>query len=97
MEARAYTNKYFSDNIGELNDEINYPIGFQASEDWLDQFLENRMREFGDYEDAIVHQELVLNHSLLFPMLNSGILTPQWYESVCRWGTDVDEALYQWQ
>ena len=76
LEARAYTNQYFPDNIGELSDDICYPIGFSASEKWLDEFLENRMKEFGDYEDAIVHKEHLLNHSLLTPMLNIGMLTP---------------------
>lgn len=76
LEAQAYTNQYFPDNIGNLSNAISYPIGFKASEKWINQFLENRMKEFGDYEDAIVHKELVLNHSLLTPMLNTGMLTP---------------------
>ena len=33
--------------------------------------------EFGDYEDAIVKDESVLNHSLLSPLINSGLLTPK--------------------
>jgi len=77
LEALNYTRKYFADNIGDLGDAISYPIGFKASELWLDQFLKNRMNEFGVYEDAIVHKELLLNHSLLTPLLNTGILTPQ--------------------
>jgi deoxyribodipyrimidine photolyase-related protein len=76
LEAHAYTNNYFADNIGNLSNEINYPIGYDASEQWLHQFLESRMMEFGDYEDAIVHKEMLLNHSLLTPMLNVGMLTP---------------------
>ncbi|MBB6002634.1 cryptochrome/photolyase family protein [Arcicella rosea] len=76
QEARAYTNTYFADNIGIFSDSINYPIGYKASEQWLHQFLENRMVDFGDYEDAIVHKELLLNHSLLTPMLNVGMLSP---------------------
>ena len=43
----------------------------------LFSFLEERMEEFGDYEDAIVHKEMLLNHSLLTPMLNVGLLTPE--------------------
>lgn len=76
QEARDYTNLYFPNNIGTLGNTINYPVGFQESEKWLNQFLENRMAEFGVYEDAIVHKELLLNHSLLSPMLNVGLLTP---------------------
>jgi deoxyribodipyrimidine photolyase-related protein len=77
LEAKAYTELYFANNIGNLSETVNYPIGFKASEEWLDQFLEKRFAEFGDYEDAIIHKELLLNHSLLTPMLNIGLLTPQ--------------------
>jgi deoxyribodipyrimidine photolyase-related protein len=77
LEAREYTRQYFGDNIGYLSEVVNYPISHQASEYWLTQFLENRLAEFGDYEDAIVYQEMLLNHSLLTPMLNVGLLTPK--------------------
>jgi deoxyribodipyrimidine photolyase-related protein len=77
LEAHAYTERYFADNIGYLNDSINYPISFEAGEQWLTQFLERRMAEFGVYEDAILQKEMLLNHSLLTPMLNVGLLTPQ--------------------
>lgn len=76
-EAQDYTNRYFANNIGNLGKTINYAIGFEESEHWLNQFLENRLAEFGDYEDAIVHKELLLNHSLLSPMLNVGLLMPR--------------------
>jgi len=77
LEAKAYTRQYYAKNTGNLSETVNYPIGFKASEEWLDQFLKNRFAEFGDYEDAIIHKELVLNHSLLTPMLNIGLLTPK--------------------
>lgn len=76
-EASAYVTQNFSNNNGELSDAITFPIGHAASQQWLDQFLEIRLAEFGDYEDAIVWQESLLNHSLLTPMLNVGMLTPQ--------------------
>jgi len=75
-EAKAYTKQHFVDNIGQLSETINYPIGFEESEQWLEQFLQKRFAEFGDYEDAIVQQESILNHSVLTPMLNVGMLTP---------------------
>lgn len=54
-----------------------YPTNFEDSEKWLQQFLEKRFAEFGVYEDAIVEKEVILNHSVLTPMLNVGLLTPQ--------------------
>lgn len=76
-EAMEYTQKHFGNNIGSLNDSFNYPCNFEAAKLWLKQFLETRFDEFGDYEDAIVGKALVLNHSLLTPMLNVGLLTPK--------------------
>ena len=60
--------------IGESNYFI-YPTSFDEADDWLNDFLENRIFLFGDYEDAISNQNVFLWHSLLSPLLNSGLLT----------------------
>ena len=39
-------------------------------------FLDNRFHNFGDYEDAIVRDELTLNHSILSPLMNVGFISP---------------------
>ncbi|MDN3493361.1 cryptochrome/photolyase family protein [Winogradskyella bathintestinalis] len=75
-EAEAYVNANFSEYYGELNDFVIYPIDFKASEDWLHQFFEHRFHEFGPYEDAIVKEEHFLNHSILSPLINIGLLNP---------------------
>lgn len=76
-EAIRYIEQHFSDCPGEVTDQPLYPVTFKEAEAWLDQFLENRFAEFGPYEDAIVAEEYFLNHSVLTPMLNVGLLTPQ--------------------
>ena len=76
-EAELYVTHHFSDNLGELNGNAFYPISFATSRDWLQQFFEFRFAEFGPYEDAIVSEEAILNHSVLTPMLNTGLLTPK--------------------
>lgn len=76
-EADQYVAKQFSKNLGTLNDSINYPINYKTSKKWLETFLEERLEEFGDYQDSIVMKETLLNHSLLTPMLNVGLLTPE--------------------
>ncbi|MEZ4782428.1 MAG: FAD-binding domain-containing protein, partial [Flavobacteriaceae bacterium] len=43
---------------------------------WFHQFLEFRFHEFGVYEDAIVKSNHILNHSLLSPLINTGLLNP---------------------
>jgi deoxyribodipyrimidine photolyase-related protein len=75
-EAEKYVEKHFSDNYGELKSEFNYPTTFDESREWLGQFLDERFAEFGDFEDALVADEKILNHSVLTPMLNVGLLTP---------------------
>ena len=75
-EAIIYVKENFSSNYGEISNAFIYPATFAESRAWLTQFLQKRFAEFGDYEDAIVNNELVLHHSLLTPMLNVGLLTP---------------------
>jgi deoxyribodipyrimidine photolyase-related protein len=75
-EAKDYTQKYFSENYGSLSKQPLYPVTFSDAKKWLQNFLQERMRDFGKYEDAIVSGELILNHSVLTPMLNNGLLTP---------------------
>ena len=77
-EADAYTQKYFSDNYGKLNTEFIYPTIFTESKKWLHDFFKTRFSEFGAYEDAIVLNQSILHHSVLTPMLNVGLLTPQY-------------------
>ncbi len=76
-EATTYTKKYFSDNYGMLNTDFIYPTTFSECKKWLQIFFKTRFSEFGAYEDAIVVNESILHHSMLTPMLNAGLLTPQ--------------------
>ncbi len=75
IEAIEYVEKYFHNNPGETIDFF-YPVTFGQADKWLDDFLSNRLQLFGDYEDAIDKDENFLFHSLLTPLLNSGLLTP---------------------
>ena len=77
-EAIEYVHKNFPNNYGMINEQFNYPVTFDESKKWFQEFLETRLEEFGPYEDAIVDNENVLHHSLLSPMLNSGLLTPNY-------------------
>jgi deoxyribodipyrimidine photolyase-related protein len=77
-EAIEYTNKYFSSNYGSLDPTDFFPVTFQDSKKWLQQFLETKFVAFGDYEDAILQNEKWLHHSLLTPMLNIGLISPSY-------------------
>ena len=77
-EAYSYVNTHFKNNYGHLNTDTNYPSDFVSAKNWLNNFLKERFIEFGDYEDAIVKDEAILNHSLISPLINSGLLTPNY-------------------
>nr|WP_280638033.1 cryptochrome/photolyase family protein [Shimia sp. R9_2] len=61
---------------GHLN-ALYYPTSHSAASDWLDQFLDRRFAQFGDFEDAIVQGESWLWHAVLTPALNIGLITPE--------------------
>lgn len=75
-EAIEYVSTNFADNYGDISETFIYPTTHRQSELWLDRFLATRFNEFGDYEDAIIDSEHTLNHSVLTPMLNIGLLLP---------------------
>lgn len=75
-EAITYVNANFPNNYGDTKHFI-YPVSFADAKKWLQQFLEERFEHFGIYEDAIVSGEHYLHHSVLSPLLNSGLLVPQ--------------------
>lgn len=74
-EAWEYVETNYAKNFGEANFPL-YPINHKDAEKWLDNFLKERFEQFGDYEDAMVANENFLHHSVLTPMLNIGLLTP---------------------
>ncbi len=76
-EAIEYVQQYFPHNYGSAVAPYFFVSTFKEAEEWLSDFLINRFQKFGIYEDAIVADESILHHSVLTPMLNSGLLTPQ--------------------
>ncbi len=74
-QARAHINEKYAANPGTL-DSLYYPTTHSAAASWLKNFLKVRFENFGTYEDAIVEGQSWLWHSVLTPMLNVGLLTP---------------------
>ena len=83
LEARDYVASEFPHAFG-ASAEIVYPISHAEARKGLEDFLDHRFAQFGDYEDAIESNEPFLFHSLLTPALNVGLLSP---------GEVVDAAL----
>ena len=65
----------FSDYPGNEK-TFYYPTTHEAAEKWFTDFLTKRFDRFGPYEDAVAAHERVLFHSVLTPMMNIGLLTP---------------------
>ena len=76
-EAESYIQKNYPNNYGSVNERHLFAVNFDDTEKWLEEFLQDRFEKFGIYEDAIVGKELVLHHSVLSPMLNIGLISPQ--------------------
>jgi deoxyribodipyrimidine photolyase-related protein len=53
------------------------PVTRQASLEMLDDFIASRLDLFGPYEDALSTRSRTLFHSVLSPMLNLGLVTPE--------------------
>lgn len=69
--------KEFPQNPGDEKFVHYYPLTHKDAENWLEDFIKYRLKEFGSYEDAIVKNEWLLHHSLLSPLINAGLLTPR--------------------
>ncbi len=75
-EAKEYVAQHFPKNPGDDKDFF-YPISAEDATKVLEDFLENRLENYGIYQDAIVREQSILFHSLLTPALNIGLLNPE--------------------
>lgn len=89
---KLYNNKYYSEAIEYCTDtfENHYPdlfepdniysvpITHEDTKQHLKLFISQRLKYFGDYEDAIDNttDNVILFHSMLSPQLNNGLITP---------------------
>ena len=74
-EAGEYVRRKFPGHFGDTS-PFPYPVTQEAARKWLEHFLMERLGNFGDYQDALSAREPYLFHSLLSPLLNIGLLTP---------------------
>jgi deoxyribodipyrimidine photolyase-related protein len=75
LEARDYVAREFPHALG-ASAEFVYPVTHAEARKGLDDFLDHRFTQFGDYEDAIESSEPFLFHSVLTPALNIGLISP---------------------
>lgn len=68
--------KWFPNNPGSL-ENFFWPVTRTESLASLRFFLEHAIHHFGEFQDLMVENENLLFHSVLSPMLNIGLLTPE--------------------
>jgi deoxyribodipyrimidine photolyase-related protein len=82
-EAKQYINTNFKNNPGKseapftkADKQLYYPITHLDAKKAMEQFIAEKLDQFGIYEDAMVVAEKTLFHSVLSPLLNVGLLQP---------------------
>lgn len=75
-EAIKYVQNNFSYHIGDT--KFYLPITHKQAESMFDQFLTQRFRLFTQYQEAVDPDIQVGTHSMISPLLNIGLLTPQY-------------------
>jgi deoxyribodipyrimidine photolyase-related protein len=75
-EVIAMVEREFPKNPGNARD-FWLPTTRADALRWLEDFITHRLGHFGDFEDLMATGEPTLFHSVLSPMLNLGLLTPQ--------------------
>lgn len=73
--AIKYVNKHFSKNYGNT-DSFIYPVTHKTAKKWLKDFIKNKLKNFGTYQDSISQRDNYLFHSILSSSINIGLLNP---------------------
>jgi deoxyribodipyrimidine photolyase-related protein len=66
----------FKMHVGCADNVNMYPCTFEQAAKHLDNFLDDKFKNFGPYQDAISEKHTFLFHSGLSPAMNVGLLTP---------------------
>lgn len=74
-DAIKYINKYFSNNYGNT-DNFHYPITHNTAYNWLIDFLNIKLKNFGNYQDYVNKNNNYMFHSILSSSINIGLINP---------------------
>jgi deoxyribodipyrimidine photolyase-related protein len=72
----SLVNEKFGGHPGSLNN-FWLPVNRKESLKTLNYFLQHHLADFGSFQDAITTRDPFLYHSMISPMLNNGLITPQ--------------------
>lgn len=74
-DVKKLVNKKFSKHPGSC-DNYWIPVERSASLKWFRNYLKNRFKYFGDFQDSLDQRAPFLYHSVISPFINIGFLTP---------------------
>ncbi len=74
-EVARLVGEEFSDHPGH-DDGCWLPTTRRNAVEWMERFFTERFDLFGPYQDAIAEDEDTVFHSVLSPLLNTGLVTP---------------------
>jgi len=74
-EVMAIVEDRFGDHFGDL-EPFRWPVTRDEAEKAADAFFAQRIEKFGPYQDAMVHGEDDMYHSMLSTSINLGLLDP---------------------
>ncbi len=74
-EVIALVEERFADHFGSL-ERFGWPVTRSQAQQAADAFFAQRIEQFGPYQDAMVHGQDDLYHSMLSTSLNCGLLDP---------------------
>ncbi len=66
----------FADHFGDI-DDFHYAVTREQALTVLNEFIENRLENFGQYQDAMIQDEPWMYHSHVSFYINVGLLSPQ--------------------
>ena len=75
-EAIAWVGEAFPDAPGRA-DTFDWPVTHEQAREALREFVDERLAEFGPYEDAVSTEHPFVFHAVITPMLNCGLLSPR--------------------
>lgn len=75
QEVIAMVEHYFGDHPG-TTENWNYAVTRNDALVAANDFFDNRLNEFGPHQDAMLHGQAFLNHSVLSPYVNTCLLHP---------------------